>query len=101
MTPRHVPSDAPLPICHIAVIELSTGCHAGTKEERMFADRRVLIAITALVALRPADAPASPIHRCHQHGCKAHEPLRSDFDPPHSGQFGWRYVHHSPGRWLF
>jgi hypothetical protein len=65
----------------------------------MFADRRVLIAITALVALGTADAPASPIHRCHQHGCKAHEPLRSD--PPHSGQFGWRYVHHSPGRWLF
>ena len=67
----------------------------------MFADRRVLLGIAALVALGTADAPASPIHRCHQHGCKAHEPLRSDFDPTHSGQFGWRYVHHSPGRWLF
>ena len=67
----------------------------------MFADRRVLVAITALIALGTADAPASPIHRCHQHGCKAHEPLRSDFDGPHSAQFGWRYVHHSPGRWLF
>jgi len=67
----------------------------------MFADRRVLFAIAALVALGTADAPASPIHRCHQHGCKAHESSQSDLDAPHSGQFGWRYVHHSPGRWLF
>ncbi len=62
----------------------------------MFTNRRVLFGIAALVALGTADAPASPIHRCHQHGCKAHEPSRSDFDAPHSAQFGWRYVHHSP-----
>lgn len=67
----------------------------------MLADRRVLIAIAVLGALGTADAPASPIHRCHQHGCKAHEPSQSDLDGPHSAQFGWRYVHHSPGRWLF
>ena len=48
----------------------------------MFADRRVLIAITALIALGTVDASASPIHRCHQHGCRAHEPWRSDLTGP-------------------
>jgi hypothetical protein len=61
----------------------------------MFTDRRVLFAIAALIAVGTADAPASPIHRCQQHGCTAHERSRSDLDGPHSAQFGWRYVHHS------
>ena len=46
----------------------------------MFTGWRGLFAIAALVALGTADAPASPIHRCHQHGCKALETWRSDLD---------------------
>jgi hypothetical protein len=54
----------------------------------MLTSGRVLFGIAALVALGTADAPAaSPIHRCHQHGCKAHETWQSDFDAPHSAQF--------------
>jgi len=64
----------------------------------MFTDRRVLFAIAALVAVGTADAPASPIHRCHQRGCTAHESLRSDFDGPHRWLFfGPGYVF-EPGK---
>ena len=67
----------------------------------MFTDRRVLVGIAALIALGTAEAAASPFHRCYQPVCKAHAPLQGDFDASHSARFGWRYVHHSPGRWLF
>jgi hypothetical protein len=58
--------------------------------------------IAAIVALATAEASASPIHRCHHQGpCKALEAGRGDLGSSDAAPFGWRYVHHSPGRWLF
>jgi hypothetical protein len=64
--------------------------------------RLLACSIAAVTAMASVGASASPIHRCQQHRpCKALEARLGDIDSANSAQFGWRYVHHSPGRWLF
>lgn len=63
--------------------------------------RFLVCSTAALIALASAKAQASPIHRCQQSPCKVHAAWRDDPSSRSTGPFGWRYVHHSPGRWLF
>jgi hypothetical protein len=64
--------------------------------------RLLACSIAAVIAIASTGALASPIHRCQQHrSCKAVNAGLGDIDPANSAQVGWRYVHHSPGRWLF
>jgi hypothetical protein len=64
--------------------------------------RLLACSIAAATAIASVGAFASPIHRCQQqHSCKALKAGPGDIDSAYSAQFGWRYVHHSPGRWLF
>ena len=63
--------------------------------------RFLACAIAAATALASAEAGAAPVHRCQHGSCKVKETWPSERNLAGTGQFGWRYVHHSPGRWLF
>ena len=64
--------------------------------------RLLACSIAAATAIASVGASASPIHRCQQQrSCKTVKAGQLDIDSANSAQLGWRYVHHSPGRWLF